>query len=256
MSWRRFVDLSPAVTFSLLPAAFLLVAELIIGVRWQYQVSSVLVIAIVGLLVWGAIARADGGAPLSREHLLKSITLVGAAIAAIAATGAFFESARREQQKDREQLSLASCLEVTKITATLASTYDPSQVPADTYTDFWKVFFGPLIMTENKEMADSMRRLGDDIVAHTIPGSCWKPDEVKTFRHHAVDVVLACRGRTSGQIAVQDFVPEQLLGKSLGDFLNKIPQGGFPGSANERGQPNVSSLCHGSGSSELILVPR
>jgi hypothetical protein len=218
MSWFRSVDLASAAIFTVLPAAFLLGAELVIGVSWRYVLIPVL-LAIIGLLVWRELSRADEGRPLSREHLFKMISLSGAAVAAIAVTGAFFESAKREQQKASDQLVLDNCVEATKVTAVFASTYDPSKLAADIYNRFWQAFYGPLIMTESEKIAVEMVEVGKAIIAHA--DTCWGKEDVTNFRSHAVNVAVACRARlTSGPIAAQDFVPSEFLSKPLQDHLS------------------------------------
>jgi hypothetical protein len=236
MSRRRSVDLAWAAIFAVLPAAFLLVAELVIGVAWRYLLISAL-LAIIGLLAWREVARADEGRPLNREHLFKIISLSGAAVAAIALAGAFFESAKRDQQKASDQLVLDNCVEVTKVTAVFASTYDPSKVAAEVYNRFWQAFYGPLIMTESEGIAKEMVEMGKAIIAHA--DTCWKKEDVTAFRAHAVDVAQACRARlASGPITAQDFVPREFLSKTLQDHLsNTNPKSAiFPG-------PSLMGLC-------------
>jgi hypothetical protein len=219
MSRSRLVDQVSAAFFALIPAAFLFFAEFVIHVAPQYQLISVILVAIIGLLAWREIARADEGRPLSREHLLKVISMSGAAVAAIALTGAFFENAKRDQQKVSYQLVLDNCVEATKATAILASTYDPSKVPPDVFENFWRTFYGPLIMTESKDIANEMVELGKAIVAHVK--ACWKKDDIDKFRQHAIGVAVTCRTRlASGPITAQDFVPQEFLTTSLQNHLN------------------------------------
>jgi hypothetical protein len=231
MSRRRSVELAWTAIFTVLPAAFLLIAELVIGVAWQYLLISVL-LAIIGLLAWREIAWADEGRPLSREHLFKILSLSGAAVAAIALTGAFFESAKRDQQKASDQLVLDNCVDVTKVTAVFASTYDPSKVTAEVYNRFWQAFYGPLIMTESERIANQMVEIGKAIIAHA--DTCWKKEDVTAFRAHAVEVAVACRARlTSGPINAQDFVPREFLSNKLQDRLSdaNLKSAIFPGSS-------------------------
>jgi hypothetical protein len=237
MSRFRSVDQVSAAIFAIVPAAFLLLAEFVIGVSWPYKLVSVFIVATIGLLGWRGIARADEGRPLNREHLLKIISMSGGAVAAIALTGAFFENAKRDQQKARDQLVLDNCVEATKATAVFASTYDPSKVPPDVFDSFWRAFYGPLIMTENESIANEMVELGKAIVAHA--DVCWGKQEVDAFRKHAVEVAVACRARlTSGPVTAQDFVPHEFLVTTLQDHLSKAnPKDAvFPGT-------RLKSLC-------------
>jgi len=92
----------------LLPALFTFIAEEIIVVRWWAYVVPVL-IGLIGLLLFHDILRSEPNRPLSRDDVFKIISMSGAAIVAIALTGAFFQSTRQEQERLYKQALLEQC---------------------------------------------------------------------------------------------------------------------------------------------------
>jgi hypothetical protein len=157
--------------WALLPALFILVAELQIGnLRWWAYVLP-LVVALVGALLVRDVVGSERN-PLGREDVFKIISMSGAAIVAIALTGTFFESTRREQEKLYQQALLEQCTNASKVLAKFASV-PPWQVDQDSYRTFWQLFFGPLILVEGREVSEAMVKLGilinDDVAPLSYP---------------------------------------------------------------------------------------
>jgi hypothetical protein len=199
--------------WAILPALFIFIAELIIGVRWwAYVVPPV--VALIGLLLLHDVWLSDTNRPFSRDDTFKIISMSGAAIVAIALTGTFFESVRRDQEKIYQQALLEECTKISTVLYEFAVPR-PWEVKQETYQMFWQLFFGPLIIVEGKEVSDAMVEVATLINAHAATDQgqpkCWESDDVTKLHALTLNVVEECRNqiRTVG-IAAADFVPGQL----------------------------------------------
>jgi hypothetical protein len=206
----------------LLPALFILLAEPIINVRWQaYAVP--LVVALLGLLLFHDVLRSDTNRPLGRDDVFKLISMSGAAIVAIALTGTFFETTRREQEKPYQQALLDQCVNVSKELARFASA-NPWDIKRESYEAFWQLFFGPLVIVEGKEVFDAMLKLGTLINNHRSdtgdqPQKCWTQADVDEFHSSPLEIEKGCRKQIRNiDVAPTDFSPGQLLKEKVENF--------------------------------------
>jgi hypothetical protein len=206
----------------LLPALFILVAELIITIGsgnalrwWAYVVPPV--VALIGLLLLHDVLRSDTNRPLSRDEIFKIISMSGAAVVAIALTGTFFESIRRDQEKPYQQALVEQCTKVSTVLAQLASV-NPWEVKPETYQAFWEQFFGPLIIVEGEGVSKAMVKLATLISIHrssNLPDretpKCWEQGDVISFHELTLNVVKECRKQILAiAVVASDFVPDQL----------------------------------------------
>lgn len=90
------------------------------------------------------------------------------------------EAAQREFMKPLLQNQLSLYLQATAAAATISTSTDPVE-RNKAMNDFWRLYEGPLIMVESKEVSGAMVAFGDCL---DEPGSCDKKETSK--RAHAI----------------------------------------------------------------------
>lgn len=138
----------------------------------------------------------------NRKFILEVVKVVLLIIAGGSALWRYYETTGNEFQKPLWIRETELLFETSEVVATLASSTDPKELEKAT-ARFWILYYGPLCIVENKELAEAMKEFGRKLAKtnHRLP------DDQTTLKGLSLVIAGACRAQVVDLVKAKGQIP-------------------------------------------------
>ena len=143
----------------------------------------------------------------NRKSKLEAVKVVLLVDAGGFALWRYYDTTGNDFQKPLWSKEIELLFETSEVVATLACSTDQTELEKAT-TRFWILYYGPLCIVENDELAEQMSFFGEELAKTNQRLS----DDRRTLKNLSLNIALVCRTQVEDFVQAKRQVPEGIKG--------------------------------------------